>query len=729
MIGNKYDTFNSNLKNNFNTTNTDDEEEKNFKKIGSYLSSTYQNFSSEKKRTPELSYFSNFPGFFNRKFNLTSFKKEREDSRSRSRSPERIIEPHQIKGNGIPKDIVSRIKFLGKIFNSSKFRKFIKLNITKKNNFKFDEISEKIINFSKRTSQLEGIMMVYYFITNYINYDYTFLEHKNDYKKSQSIETVFKYKKALSLGYTNLFETFMKKLGVKCKHIEGYCKLLPDRNVYLSYNNNNNSSIIKNNNSIYNNASIYNSKENFINRNNSIMFTMYNDSSIINNKIVGPSRTLSKINYFEDIELENDLSNYINHCWNAFYFKGEWYLVDTVLGSSSLDKEKLKNISINKNNEQSNNIIVNINSYNNNNNEEKETNFNPFYFMTPPEILINSHLPGKDSWQMTQKFCTLKQFNSKRLINFDKFYKGLYKYDIELLTHQNPFIQVNIRNNLVIKLKIFSYLIEAHLYESTGMHKVSDTKYSFDVKNGIFIFEPIFPKSGEYLLKLNIRPVNSTDLIYKPLFDYLIRVTNNMSFNHFEKYKKLQQAKSEKLEDSLLLPKIHGYSHNGNSISLNKPLFHSSQARIITDYNKIFPSRTNKVICYDNEGFVLIEPRSVFIRKGMTTKFKFRIKGAHSVFLLDGNKITPFKKVEENTFEGKKEIKSDNVSICCLKNKNVFTEVFRFKTKKTMLMSNSFGIGFRKQRKNKIKKISEINDSINTNSNNYINKNNSNEDM
>ena len=97
----------------------------------------------------------------------------------------------------------------------------------------------------------------------------------------------------------------------------------------------------------------------------------------------------------------------------------------------------------------------------------------------------------------------------------------------------------------------------------------------------------------------------------------------------------------------------------------------------------------------------------------MKTKFKFRIKGAHSVYLLDGNKLTPFKKIEENTFGGQKEIKTDNVSICCLKNRNVFTEVFRFKTRKAMILSKSLGVAVRKPKINK----QENDDSVNSNNN------------
>ena len=697
MLGEKYDSLKSRVRHAYNTEyNTDDEEEKNFRKKGAYLSNTYQEFSSGKKKLPELSYFENFPGFYNKKFNLTSFRKEREDSRSRSRSPERIINPHKMKGNGIPKDIVARIKLFGKIFDSEKFKRFLKTNVTKNKTVEFNEICEKIIKFAKKYSQLEGIMMVYYFICNYISYDYTFLQRNDDYKKTQSIEHIFRFKRALSLGYTNLFETFMKKLGVKCKHIEGYCKLLPDREIYMAYNNsrNNNSSIMRNNTSIYNTKENFNSNNN---KNSSIVFTMYNNSSVINNRVFEASKTVSKLNFYNDFETENDLTNYVNHCWNAIFYKGEWYFVDTVLGSCNFSKSKVKSDSeMDSSNNSSNNILYM---------SEEDTNFNPFFFMTSPEHMINSHLPGNDSWQMIPKFCTLKQFLSKRTIDYAKFFKGLYRYDVELLTHQSPFIQANLKEQLVIQLKLFSYLVEAHLYDSTGHHKISEVRFSTDRKSGIISIEPIFPKPGEYILKMNIRAINSTDLIYKPFLDYVILVGNNLSFNHFEKYKKLKSGtERDKIDDGLFLPKIHG-----SNLSLNKKGNTISQGRIITDYNKIFPSKNNKVICYDSEGFVLIEPKTIYIRKGMVTKFKLRIKGAHSVFLLDGNKWTFLKKVEENTFQGQKEIKTDNVSVCCLKNKNVFTEVFRFKTKKKMFLSKSFGLAFRKQRNDK--NINKINDS------------------
>ena len=675
MLEKNFNTIGSKMKN----KHINEEEEKNFKKKLGFLSNTHQEFI--KTNGTDLNYFNNFEGFFNKNFNLTSFKQKQEIFRKKSRSPEKKIMQHQLKGNGIPNDIIERIKFSGNIFKSDRFKKIFK-SISKLQSPRFEEISEKIQKFAVKNYQLEGIMLSYYYICHAIKYDYNFLERNADYKKSQSIETVIKYKRALSLGFTNLFEAFMKKLEVKCKHIEGYCKLLPDRVKYLTYNTDTNSSF---------NESNFKSKSrekdnNIYNKNTSIVFTRYNDSSIIHNNFrnIGLANTLTKLSL--DYE-EEDISDYINHCWNAFFYKGEWYLVDATLGSCWFDKNKVKN-----NAESSDDENENQNIYKND--KVNYEYFNPFYFMAPPQCLIYTHLPGKVFWQLIDKFCNLKQFQLKKSINYEQFYLGLYKYNIEFLTHPDPYIVHNIKDKLIISLRIESFIIEANIFELSSNNKLGEVKYSMDRKKGIINLEPIFPKTGEYYIRLNIRALSSNDIVYKPLFDYYIKVTNDVSFNYFEKYIRMKQAKTErdKLENNLLLPKIKGYGR-GNKNSL------SNQGRIITDYNKVFPSKSNKIICYDNEGFALLEPRTVFIRKGIITKFRVLIKGAHSAFILDGNKWMQLRKVDENVFSGQKEIKTDNVSICCIKNKNVFTEVFRFKNRKKLFFEKSAGATSRRTNK------------------------------
>ena len=678
------------------------EEEKNLNKNGNYLYTKTIDYipgeHNENQQDNKLSYFTNFKGFYNKKFNLTSFKKERDNSRSRSNSPERIIIPHKLKGNGIPKDPIERVKFLGKIFTSEKFKRFYKNYLNKNRNLHFDELCEHIIRFSKRHSQLEGIMMAYYFVCNKIEYDYNFYDRNDNYKESQQMENAYKYKKALSLGFRNVFEAILKKMEIKFKSIEGYCKLIPPKENINDFTISNYNNTIENNS----NANLFSNSNSkmVIKTNSSKVFSMHykNNSSIFNSSISGAaSKTLTKFDI--DREYQNNIENFTNHYWDAFQYKGEWYFVDTTLGSYSYDKNKLK---LEKKPYKLGKIknIIKKNLYvdpKENNDYEDQRDFNPFYFMTPAELLIETHIPINNSWQLTEKAYTFKQFLNRRNLDYGDFYKSIALYNVEVISHNFPFIQISMNENLKIQIKIPNFTLDAYLYDSEGFSKLSEIKISYDDKNDLCILEPSIPKIGEYIIKINMRALNSTNLIYKHLFDYRIKVNSNLSFNHFDRYiKDNSKLNSEKSEyENFLLPKIHGVPN----INLNQP-------RIVTDYNKIFPSKQNKIICYDNDGFVLLEPKSLYLRKGILIKFKVIVKKANLVFLLDGNKCTNFKKVEENTYEGQKIINTDNVSICCLRSKNVFTEVFKFKTKKKIYLSKSTGI--RQKSQDKLKKSSII---------------------
>ena len=87
----------------------------------------------------DLSYFNQIPIFFNRNFNLTIFKKQKEDSRSRSKSPERIRLPHQIRGNGIPTKINERLNFLKEFYENEKFKKVYD-KCPKRNDSNFEDL-------------------------------------------------------------------------------------------------------------------------------------------------------------------------------------------------------------------------------------------------------------------------------------------------------------------------------------------------------------------------------------------------------------------------------------------------------------------------------------------------------------------------------------------------------------------------------------------------------------
>ena len=636
-----------------------------------------------------LPVFTMFKGFYNKKFNLTSYKNERENSRSRSRSPERRYEPHKIRGNGISEDALERINYLGNIFKDSSFQKYYASRPPKRLS-KFEEVCEYIINYRKNHSELESAMMAFYFVCHEIKYDSFYYKKNNNVninnkqnkktsfnvKNFQRPDLIYRKGKALSLGFTNLFEYILKRMEIKYKHLEGYCKLIP-KNVKLNpYTNNLNQTI-------NNNTSNIKIKINDNNAENNKKFKFHSPS---NYNLSSSTKNLSNMikyikstsNLFTERKKDEELP--INHCWNAIYIKGEWYFVDTLFGSGGILDEKVE-------------LLRNPNEKRIS--EDSDIFFNPFYFMPLPKYLIMTHRPTEDNWQFVDKTITYNQFVNKNYPDIAQFYRGVYQYSVELLTHDYPIIDITSKQNLVIKLRLKKSVLQSDLYDITGKNKIGDIKYSFIEKKNIFIFEPIFPCNGDYIIKVNCRSLTSTDLVYWPLIDYIIRVHDVKSFSHFDKYKKknlnINKNFIEK-KDILTLPKLT----NKNTQDIYQP-------KIINDYNNFFPSKVNKKICYDNDGFFLIEPKLTYLKKGSSIKFKVRIKGASVVAVLDGNHWFHLKKTEKETYEGERIIKSDNVSICCLRGRNIFTEVYRFKPIKEKSVDSKLFM-FKLKNKSKIKK-------------------------
>ena len=641
----KKNTSKNTLTKNSNSKNKDSSKNN----IPNQLSQTVEGNHLFVAKPRDLSYFNQFSGFFNTKFNLTSFKKEREESRSASKSP-KIRLPHQIRGNGIPKTVTERFKFLKNTFENEKFKKAYE-KCPKRNESTLDDFCDYIVNYSKKNTVISAIFLAYYYICHEIKYDYDYKEKFEDFKEfkiAQQAENVYESGLGLSLGFSNIFETILKKLDVRFRHIEGYCKYLPrDNSDFI----NNLNSTKKNNNK------------------NNISLTMYNNSTNTSS-ILNSSKFMNNNKFFDYYEPETEnIYDYINHCWDSFWYKGEWYLVDTLFGSGSVEIEDK------------------IAGPNQIASKDPNENFNLFYILIWPNLLINSHYPAEDNWQLTDKIITFKQFLNKFIVDYPKFYKGVFEYNVDLLTHKEPFVQITNKDNLVIKLKVPNYIIEGNLYSPSTGQKVSEVKFGYEQKEKIFTFEPIFPKIGDYILRVSLRAINSTDLSYRPLFDYRIKVINTSLFNYFNKYntKLISHRYDKERPFDDILPKIGNRNPNMNTnYNIN---------RIVTDYKKIFPSKSIKRVCYDNEGFYLLEPRSGFIRKGAVTKFRVRIKGASNASILDGHKLINLKRKEDDVYEGQKMLETDNVSICCLRGKNVFTEVFKFRPRKNKYdLSHSQGV-------------------------------------
>ena len=576
-----------------------------------------------KYQTEEFSTRINNTGFFNKKFNLDNYKKLRENMRLKLKLPKKKLIFHHKRGNGIPDNIFERMKFFEKKFNEAKFIKYYNKK-PEKNGHNFNETIDYLIKYSKTHSDLEKIMMAFYFVCKEIKFVQECYNNNEEINSDQSPIKVYEDGLALSSGFTNLFEYILKKMEIKFKHIDGYCKIMPKKNPIKKL------------------------KQKKLNR------------------------VQSAKNFNEKI---NELNDTINHSWNAFYYKGEWYFCDCLFASGSIKYEEDEITKINLKQLNINNNFYNYNSINSNENSTKknetENSFNFFYFMIPPELLISTHRPIDDTWQFIPKTLSFKEFYNKKTINYGEFYYNVFKYKIKLLSHFNPLISIYTKDKLQIKIKLEGHLLEANLvFYSFGNVKLSEVKNTYDESNEIYTFEPVLPQKGEYILKINARAILSMDLLYWPLLDYIIKVDNFFQLNEksnfiSNKISKLRLNKNIKE----ILPKL---IKNQSSKKIFTP-------KIISDYSIIFPPKSVKKICYDTEDFRLIEPKNGVLKKGENTKFKIFIKGTESLSILDGNHMTFLKRREDGSFNGQRIIETNNVSLCCLRGKYVFTELYKFK--------------------------------------------------
>lgn len=540
---------------------------------------------------------------------------------NRMHSPKGVrVPPSSKKTNGIPSSIVERLHFISKLIKNERFEKYFKERPPRKTST-LKAITDYITSYYGPKGDIETFVMIFYYICHEITYDVNGEANGHNNSYHQSAEAVIRNGVALDEGFSNLFEHFCNSRRLRIKKLYGNCLLFPKKK--FKGNNNNN---------------MLNTKEHLMRLR-------------ISNSVETRSSTAKPKNPIPRRETSN-------HIWNAIFFKNEWYPCDLVLGSGGIvEKNPNENISY----------------------------FNPYYFITPPEFMIMSHRPEEDEWQLTSKTITEMQFVTKKFIDYGKFYQQVYEHDINLLTHEHPVITHSMPlTPLEIKLQIKDIVLQCDLYQSNGKDKIQEVKFQQDEDEDLFTLEPQFPtNNGIYIIRVLGRSPTSTDLIYYQLLDYRVRVGVVSQFTHFEKYKIKKSEEKEKLLRNTLssLP----IATSGNAVINNKHKKHFEiGTRTITDYGKVFPSKTTRRICFDNEGAYIYEPKSVLLKKGTEVTFRVRVKGAIAVAVLDGRKWTYLHKMDDNIYTGTTVINSENVSLCSLKACNVYTEVFRFRVKNTL---------------------------------------------
>ena len=126
---------------------------------------------------------------------------------------------------GIPNDLLSRLKYIYKIFKNKKFIQYVDDAPPRKNN-DIEGIADYLWKFSRNHSIIEkSYALIFNYLCNNIHYDVDKINEKEN-----NIERVFRSGYANSLQFCKLFEAMCRKHSLKTIRIEGFCKTMESPN-------------------------------------------------------------------------------------------------------------------------------------------------------------------------------------------------------------------------------------------------------------------------------------------------------------------------------------------------------------------------------------------------------------------------------------------------------------------------------------------------------------------
>ena len=184
----------------------------------------------------------------------------------------------------------------------------------------------------------------------------------------------------------------------------------------------------------------------------------------------------------------------INHEYNVINLDNKWYHIDSTWGAGQIKE---------------NNYVKKLNE---------------FYFLPDPELLIKTHFPEDEKWQLTKKKYTLEEFSKwpQILIEF-------FKYEFNKYFPEEGFIELKDLNsqkfiiwgnNLEKKsLSCDVFLLEGELYKSQPNLNLI-TFY-----NDRFEIDCIFNKKGRYLIIICGNDNGGTH--FNEIMRYIINVEND----------------------------------------------------------------------------------------------------------------------------------------------------------------------------------------------------------
>ena len=290
------------------------------------------------------------------------------------------------------------------------------------------------------------------------------------------------------------------------------------------------------------------------------------------------------------------------------------------------------------------------------------TDFKPFYFLTDPDNFIENHIPDEEKNQLIIKTIKVKEFTKKGQTITEEFYNNVFRYGFKLKNYSKP--EINCKDSEInIKFIVDGMELEVECF--VNGRKMPEDKIKISNNNFRNNYEVliVFQSNGEHKLNIIGKKINSI-IEPKIILSYKINVKITNIIKH------------EGIKKKEIRKKIVTHLRMG-SPQYQKKKIETSLDRQLTKCSSDFEEKI-KNKCFDNNSAYLYEPRNKILRIGQDTRFKVRVKGAKNVAVLDGRKWIYLKRKEEELYEGNVVIENENVVLCAMRNRNIFTEVFEF---------------------------------------------------
>ena len=328
------------------------------------------------------------------------------------------------------------------------------------------------------------------------------------------------------------------------------------------------------------------------------------------------------------------------HCWCGLFHNNKHYIIDPVLTIGEITKK-----------------------------DKWKPGIKPYYFFTPIELLNDSHRPEDDKWQMLHKPLKVKQFAMKPFYDYEQFYSGVFRYNVHLLSHYTPeFTCTTPQCEICYNMEDGSAKFMAFNCTNPTKKEELDEKavsVEFDQQKHCHVAVISFPSNGEYEITMLGKLYKDADADYEQVLTFKVKVA-------------IEIPKQKKVVSKSPVNVVNRQTSIEKKRSLSEKYTREKKmSQSAIDFDKKMKQK-----CYDNKTAHLFEPKTHFLRVGQDVKFKVKVKGAKSVFVLDGSRWVYLKRKEEDVYAGNVVIKNQNVVICALKPGNIYTEVFEFYAKK-----------------------------------------------